>query len=752
MPTVDAVGLGSVCGWPLERADEAFEALARRSGLARGQASGENVVRRPAAAARESAAGGSQTPADPGDGLGPWIEAVAGRFGLELEEIETPHSDVESMIRGCGPALVRIPAASGPPYLLAVLGSARAPLARRGGVRLLGPDLAVRRRPMSEVASRLTRSVEAPVLPEVEGLLERLALPARRAARARTALLRERLRGARLEGCWLLRLPPGASFWRQMQDEGLPGELARYLVTYGISFALVLLSWWMLGRGALNGHLSRDWMLAWALILITLVVPRQMSIWAQAKLAAGAGTLLKRRLLHGALKLEPDEIRHQGAGQLLGRVIESEAMQTHALLGGFLATVGGIELVMSAWVLSQGAAPWTQVILLGLWLAIILGVGWRYFELRGRWTDDRLGLTHELVESLVGHRTRLAQELQERWHEREDRMLEGYLTSSQRMDQRRAFLIVASFAWVSLGIAGMLPAFIAGSSSVAAMALSVGGVLLSFRAFNKLSRGFTYLTGAWISWRQAAPLFHAAARDQEAGVGLDLAGPVGDGGGSDEAAPGRGRVARDGRGRVALLEAQELTYRYQSRARPVLDGLSLAIHRGDRILIEGPSGGGKSTLAAILTRLRPPDSGLLLLGGLDRHTVRPDVWRRHVVSAPQFHENHVFTETFAFNLLMGRRWPPRRQDMADAEAVCRELGLGELLERMPAGLLQLVGETGWQLSHGERSRLFMARALLQGAEIVILDESFAALDPENLHRALTSALERAPTLLIIAHP
>jgi len=74
----------------------------------------------------------------------------------------------------------------------------------------------------------------------------------------------------------------------------------------------------------------------------------------------------------------------------------------------------------------------------------------------------------------------------------------------------------------------------------------------------------------------------------------------------------------------------------------------------------------------------------------------------------QFHENHVFTGTFAFNLLMGRAWLPRQEDLIEAEALCRELGLSELLDRMPAGLMQMVGETGWRLSHGERSRLFLA--------------------------------------------
>jgi ATP-binding cassette subfamily B protein len=203
---------------------------------------------------------------------------------------------------------------------------------------------------------------------------------------------------------------------------------------------------------------------------------------------------------------------------------------------------------------------------------------------------------------------------------------------------------------------------------------------------------------------------------------------------------------------VPVLDAQGVSFQHRGRAEPVLRGLSLVVKHGDRLLIEGPSGGGKSTLAALLAGARRPSDGLLFHGGLDAPSLGADGWRRRVASAPQFHENHVVTETFAFNLLMGRRWPPREADLREAEAVCTELGLGPLLGRMPSGMMQMVGEGGWQLSHGERSRLYLARALLQGAEVVILDESFGALDPETLDQCVECVYRRARTLVVIAHP
>ncbi|MGH9659788.1 MAG: ATP-binding cassette domain-containing protein, partial [Bryobacteraceae bacterium] len=345
-------------------------------------------------------------------------------------------------------------------------------------------------------------------------------------------------------------------------------------------------------------------------------------------------------------------------------------------------------------------------------------------------------MTHDLVERMTGHRTRLSQEPPEQWHEGEDQALERYLVVSKSMDRYAALL--SAFiprGWLVVGAAGLIPWFVAAQGSGAGidprLAVAVGGMLLAHRALVKLVNGVWNLVGAGISWKQVAPLFHAAARPEERGQTAGFAPPS---------------------GQAIVVEARDLTFRYRDRGEPVLRGANLRIAPDDFLLLQGPSGGGKSTLAALLSGLRDPSSGMLLARGLDRQTLGARAWRRRIAAAPQFHENHVLAGSFAFNLLMGRRWPPTLEDLQEAEAVCRDLGLGPLLQRMPGGVQQMVGETGWQLSQGEKSRLYIARALLSGGDLVVLDESFGALDPETLRQSLECVLKRARTLLVVAHP
>ena len=103
----------------------------------------------------------------------------------------------------------------------------------------------------------------------------------------------------------------------------------------------------------------------------------------------------------------------------------------------------------------------------------------------------------------------------------------------------------------------------------------------------------------------------------------------------------------------------------------------------------------------------------------------------------------------AFNLLMGRGWPPEDEDLRDAWALCQRIGLGPVLDCMPSGLQEIVGDTGWQLSRGETSLVFLARSLLQRSDIVLLDESFGSLDPLTSQQALPLVVAEAPALVVI---
>jgi ATP-binding cassette subfamily B protein len=701
--------------WPLARMDEALEMLAHRYGLAAKPAS---MPAFPAELAKDRAR------------IGRWVETTAGVLGLEAEPVAAGYGEVENLISRAAPALFRLTVDEQPLFLVLVG-------CRRGKVAVLGADRVEYRLPAEEIRALLCEPFEAPLLPEIDALLAEAEVPAQNHRRARQAILRERLTETWIGNCWLVHLPLRQKLSQQARAAGLPGRFVLFLLSYVVYYTLWILSWWLVGKGALSGRLDAGWLIAWMLLLLTLIPCRGLVTWLEGLVSTGIGALIKQKLLFGALQLDPDKIRHQGAGQLFSRVAESEALETLSLNGGFTGLLAVIELVLAVLVLAAGPARFIHILSLLAWTTFIILLGWYFLRARERWTSSRLGITHDLVERMVGHRTRIVQEAGASWHEVEDKELESYLERCISMDRKGVVpMALAARGWMVIGLLGLAPSFIAGQNSPALLAVGLGGILLAYRALLKLTSSLALLTGAAIAWKQLAAFFQAAAKSQSTRTFAALL-----------AADGKSQNSRE-----TLVSAKDLYFRYRENGKPVLDGYDLQINRGERLLVQGPSGGGKSTLASILTGLRQPNSGLLLLDGLDWQTLGAEGWRRRIVAAPQFHENHVLAGTFAFNLLMGRRWPPLAEDLQEAEALCHELGLGELLQRMPAGLMQMVGETGWQLSHGERSRLYIARALLQGADLIILDESFAALDPENLQMAMQCAIDRAQTLMVIAHP
>lgn len=647
-----------------------------------------------------------------------WLSTAGSRIGVEVEREDARVGTLLETLRMAAPALIRTP--DGMLGLIELRG---------GRATLIGRDLQRVRVRESELEAALRNPVEAPLRAEVEAMLAECGIDGRKRDAAARAILTERLREQSAASMWPLRTPPGAGIWRQLQETGLVRRMAMVAGIHGVEYALWLAAWWVMGTTALAGRADRGWMMAWILLTATMIPLHILSSWTQGLLAAGCGGLLRQRLLAGALRLEPGEIKKEGVGQLLGRTLEAETVESLATTGGIGSGLALLEAVFALAVLWQGPGGAAGA---GFFLGAVALAGWwtrSTYQRQRAWTGDRLAMTHQLVERMSGHRTRLAQQLEANWHDGEDQAMEHYLGASAAMDREWVRLTsLTPRLWLLAGTGSLAPAFLSAAATPGELAVGIGGILLGYRALQRLTLGAGQLAGAWIAWEKVRDLFAAAARDETPGEMV--------------------RPAEE----EIVVEARGVSFQHEGRTRAVLEGASLEVRRGDWILLEGTSGGGKSTFGALLAGLREPTAGLVLAGGLDRRTLGDSGWRRIVALAPQYHENHVLTGTFAFNLLMGRVWPPAQADVDEAGKICQELGLGPLLERMPGGMAQMVGETGWQLSQGERSRLFLARALLQDSRVVILDESLAALDPENLRQALECAQRRAKTLIMVAHP
>ena len=190
------------------------------------------------------------------------------------------------------------------------------------------------------------------------------------------------------------------------------------------------------------------------------------------------------------------------------------------------------------------------------------------------------------------------------------------------------------------------------------------------------------------------------------------------------------------------LVLQGVTFAYGPASEPVLRDLDLAVAPGEHLAVVGPSGIGKSTMAALICGLRAPDAGTVLLGGADAASLAPDHLARLRVLIPQ--EAYVFAGTLRENLAYLSPEAADAQITASVEAV----GAALLVARL-GGLDATLAPN--ELSAGERQLLALARAHLSPARLAVLDEATCHLDPVAERRAEQAFAERGGTLIVIAH-
>ncbi|CAM2005598.1 ATP-binding cassette domain-containing protein [Acanthopleuribacter pedis] len=661
--------------------------------------------------------------ADPRSGP---IEALGPALGVDLEPVGLPYAAARRRLDRVTRAVVQLDDRDEPRFLVIIA-------ARGARLQVLAPGRQRRWITRQALARRLCAVLEEPHRDEVDRFLEHARVAPARRAKAAAMLMMDRIGARMVTGIWLVRTPVSASLPRQLRDGRGAIALAALPACHAVQYLLMLAAWWVVGRALLGDGITAAWLAVWVLLLISRIPFAAAVRYLQGAVAIQLGGFLKRRLLAGVLQLEPETMRSLGVGRLYGRVMDAEALESQAVSGGVPALLSIVELVLAALVLYQ-TGPLLPLVLIA-WLGITAVLVRRLWLRRQTWTDKRLAMTHDMVEHMVGYRTRLAQQPLHDLHREEDAALADYHEGSVAMD--RATLLVLTLVprgWLLVGTAAFALLFVGTGSAVGTTAAALGGILLVWQALGRLTTGCASIITAAIAAARIRDLYRAGSmpHDPVAGAALAEATPV---------------APREG---TPLLEAARLGFAYNGR-RPLLRDCHFAVNQGDLILLEGGSGSGKSTLVSLLAGMRRQNAGLLFLNGYDARAMTPTRRRRAVVAVPQFHQNHLFTGTFLFNLLIGCAWPPQVADEERALTLCKELGLDTVLDRMPARERQRVGETGWQLSHGERARVFLARALLQRPDIVVLDESLAALDAENKERTLQCVLRHAKTLILVAH-
>jgi ATP-binding cassette subfamily B protein len=198
----------------------------------------------------------------------------------------------------------------------------------------------------------------------------------------------------------------------------------------------------------------------------------------------------------------------------------------------------------------------------------------------------------------------------------------------------------------------------------------------------------------------------------------------------------------------AALTLSDVGFSYPSRPdTAALSHLTLSIRPGETVAVVGPSGAGKSTLFQLLLRFYDPQSGTILLDGVDIRDLGLHTLRDAIGIVPQ--DTIIFSADAMENIRYGRA------DATDEEviAAARLAAAHEFIERLPQGYWSFLGERGVRLSGGQRQRIAIARALLKNPPLLLLDEATSALDAES-ERLVQRALEAAMvgrTTLIIAH-
>ena len=380
-------------------------------------------------------------------------------------------------------------------------------------------------------------------------------------------------------------------------------------------------------------------------------------------------------------------------------------------------------------VMAWYSVPLTLVVVASLPLYAVLSAGFTPL-FRSRLNEKfRRGAENQafLVETVSGVETLKAMAVEPQMQRRWEEQLAGYVTASFRV-QNLGNYASQSIQFVSKLVTASVLFF--GAKAVMAGTMTVGE-LVAFNMFaQRVSQPVLRLAQIWQDFHQAR-------------VSVERLGDVLNAAPEPQATPGRA-VLPPIKGAIVF---DHVGFRYRLDGQEILRGVNLEIEAGQVVGVVGPSGSGKSTLAKLLQRLYVPETGRVLIDGIDLAMTDPSWLRRQIGVVLQ--ENLLFNRSVRENIALADPGMPLDQVIESAKLA----GAHEFILALPEGYDTVVGERGASLSGGQRQRIAIARALIGNPRILIFDEATSALDyeSENAIQANMRRICRGRTVIIIAH-